>query len=82
MLWIVQELLDNLYDFIQFHAPLKDVLRYYLIVLPEAFVLILPMSLLLGVLFCLSNLGKNNELIAMRASGISVTRLAVPLLPD
>jgi len=59
---------------------LKDVLRYYLIVLPEAIVLILPMSLLLGVLFCLSNLGKHNELIAMRASGISVLRLAVPLL--
>jgi LPS export ABC transporter permease LptG len=57
-----------------------QVLHYYLIVLPEAFVLILPMSLLLAVLFCLSNLGKNNELIAMRASGISLLRMAAPLL--
>jgi LPS export ABC transporter permease LptG len=56
------------------------VLHYYLITLPEAFVLILPMSLLLAVLFCLSNLGKNNELIAMRASGLSIVRLAAPLL--
>jgi lipopolysaccharide export system permease protein len=80
MLWIVLDLLDSLSDFIQYHAPLKEVLRYYLIVLPEAIVLILPMSLLLGVLFCLSNLGKHNELIAMRASGMSVMRLAMPLL--
>jgi len=80
MLWIVLDLLDNLSDFIQYHARLTDVLHYYLIVLPEAIVLILPMSLLLGVLFCLSNLGKHNELIAMRASGLSVTRLAMPLL--
>ena len=31
-------------------------------------------------MFCLSNLGKNNELIAFRASGISNQRLAVPFL--
>ncbi len=79
-LWIVLDLLDNLTDFIQYHAKFGSILHYYLIVLPEAFVLILPMSLLLAVLFCLSNLGKNNELIAMRASGIGVARMATPLL--
>ena len=40
----------------------------------------LPIALLLGLLFCLSNLGKNNELIAFRASGISNARLAMPFL--
>ena len=80
MLWIVQDLLGNLSDFIQFHARLGQILHYYLIVLPEAFVLIIPMSLLLAVLFCLATLGKHNELIALRASGVSVLRLAMPLL--
>src|SRR2546427_5190834 len=80
MLWIVLDLLDNLSDFLQYHARLGQVLHYYLITLPEAFVLILPMSLLLAVLFCLTNLGKNNELIALRASGVSVVRMAAPLL--
>ncbi len=80
MLFIVLDLLDNLTDFLQYHARFGQVLHYYLLVLPEAFVLILPMSLLLAVLFCLSNLGKNNELIAMRASGVSVLRAAAPLL--
>jgi lipopolysaccharide export system permease protein len=79
MLFIVLDLLDNLGDFIQFHAKFGQILSYYLIILPEAFVMILPMSLLLAVLFCLSNLGKNNELIALRACGFSITRLAIPL---
>lgn len=80
LLWIVHDLLDNLSDFLQYHAKIGQVLQYYLIVLPEAVVMILPMSLLLAVLFALSNLGKNNELIALRASGVSVFRMAVPLL--
>ena len=80
MLWIVQDLLGNLNEFMQYHARLGQVLHYYLIVLPQAFVLILPMSLLLAVLFCLSTMGKHNELIAVRASGVSVARMALPLL--
>ena len=80
MLFIVLDLLDNLSDFLLYHAKFGQIAQYYLIILPEAVVMILPMSLLLAVLFCLSNLGKNNELIALRASGISLIRLAVPLL--
>lgn len=80
MLFVVLDLLDNLADFLQYHAKFGQIIQYYLIILPEAFVMILPMSLLLAVLFCLSNLGKNNELIALRASGVSTIRMAVPLL--
>jgi lipopolysaccharide export system permease protein len=79
MLFIVLDLLDNLADFLQYHARFGQIVRYYLIILPDAVVMILPMSLLLAVLFCLSNLGKNNELVAMRASGLSVARLGLPL---
>jgi len=41
---------------------------------------IVPISLLLAVLYSLSTLTKNNELTAMRASGISILRLMVPFL--
>ena len=80
MLYIVQDLLGRLGDFIQHHAKVTQVISYYLIILPEAVVMMLPMALLLATLFCLSNLGKNNELIAFRASGISNLRLATPFL--
>jgi lipopolysaccharide export system permease protein len=80
MLWVVQDLLSKLSDFMQYHARAGQLLQYYLIVLPQPIVLVIPTSLLLAVLFCLSNLGKHNELIAFRASGISVLRLSIPLL--
>jgi LPS export ABC transporter permease LptG len=80
MLFLVLDLLENLGDFIQYHVRAGQILQYYLITLPDALVLLLPMSLLLAVLFCLSNLGKHNELIALRASGVGIGRIALPLL--
>ncbi len=80
MLMIVIDLFSTLDEFIQYHARFGTVVHYYLILFPEMFVLIMPMALLLGLLFCLANLSKHNELIAMRASGVSLLRLAVPLL--
>jgi lipopolysaccharide export system permease protein len=80
MLLIAIDLFDKLPDFLQYHARAGQVVRYYVYIFPDIFVQIVPMSLLLGLLFCLSNLGKHNELIAMRASGLSLTRLAAPLL--
>jgi lipopolysaccharide export system permease protein len=80
LLMVVIDLFGTLDEFIDYHARLGTVVHYYLIFFPEMFVLIMPMSLLLGLLFCLSNLGKHNELTAMRASGISLLRLSLPLL--
>src|SRR5439155_4793747 len=71
---------DNLPEFVGYHAKATQVVRYILTTFPEAFVLILPMSLLLGLLFCLSGFSKHNELVAMRAGGVSMVRLAALLL--
>ena len=80
MLWVVQDLLANLGEFIDAKVTAARIVKYYLLAFPEALVMILPISLLLAVLFCLSNLGRHNELVALRASGISLARLAAPLL--
>ncbi len=80
MLMIVIDLFSTLDEFIEGHARFATVVHYYLILFPGMFVQIMPMALLLGLLFCLANLSKYNELTAMRASGISLARLAMPLL--
>ena len=79
-LWIVQDLLNNLGDFLQAHVPIGLVFRYYLMMFPDVLVQFVPISLLLAALFCLSNLGRHNELTAFRASGVGVMRMSVPLL--
>jgi len=78
LLFVVHDLLENLGEFLRQHARVGMILRYYLIVLPEPIVLILPLAVLLGILFCLSMLGRHNELLAMRASGVSIWRLGLP----
>lgn len=54
--------------------------RYYLYAMPGFLNLILPMSLLLALLYSLTNHAKHHELTAMRAAGISTWRLMVPYL--
>jgi len=78
LLFVVYDLLENLGEFLRQHAKASMILKYYLVILPEPIVLILPLAVLLGILFCLSMLGRHNELLAMRANGLSVWRLATP----
>ena len=80
LLFIVTDLTEKLDIFVDSHAPLHLVLRYYLFGLPTMLTEVLPIALLLGTLMGLSGLRKNNELTAMQSSGQSPWRLARPLL--
>ncbi len=80
MIYVIFDLFDNLNDFLEGKTPTLLVVKYYLILLPSVLIRIVPISLLLAVLYSLSSLTKNNELTAMRASGISIIRLMVPFL--
>jgi lipopolysaccharide export system permease protein len=55
-------------------------LTYYFYGLPYIVVLVLPVAVLLSSLFLISSLSKKNELVAMRAAGISIPRIFLPLL--
>jgi lipopolysaccharide export system permease protein len=78
MIYVVYDLFDHLPDFIEARTAFQDVVRYYIYLIPSVLILIVPISLLLAVLYSLSQLTKNNELTAMRASGVSLYRLLVP----
>jgi len=78
LVFIIFDLFSTLDDFLDAKTPIPLVIKYYLTLLPSMVVYVLPISLLLGVLYSLSSLTKNNELTAMRACGISLNRLMVP----
>lgn len=80
LLYVVFDLFDNLSDFIEGDTPPLLVFKYYIVLLPSVLVRIVPISLFLAVLYSLSSLTKNNELTAMRACGISITRLMAPYI--
>ena len=57
-----------------------EVLEYYAIVTPGMMVIVLPVSLLLALLYALTNHGRHNEVTAIRAAGVSLWRLCAPYL--
>ena len=73
-LFLVGELLDDLQDFIEAQASFSTTAHYFLLKLPENFRFILPISTLLSGIYAMANMGKNNEITALRASGISLLR--------
>lgn len=80
MVYVIYDLFDNLGDFVEGKTPLLQVLQYYLVLMPSVLTRIVPICLLLAALYALSSLTKNNEITAMRASGISISRLIRPFL--
>ncbi len=80
MIFVIFDLFSHLSDFIEAGTPLSAVFRFYLYLLPSAVIFIVPISLLLAILYGLSQLTRNNELTAMRASGVSLYRLMVPVI--
>lgn len=79
-LYVIIDLFANLDDIIKQHVGFKILLRYYLAFLPIIFTQITPIAVLLSVLYSLGNLNHNNEIMAMKASGISILRIITPLL--
>lgn len=61
-------------------VPALTVGQLLLYSLPNIIVLTLPMALLLGVLLGIGRLASDSELIALRASGVSVFKLVRPIL--
>lgn len=60
--------------------PMKRVLTYHVFLTPKLLYDWTPMSVLVAVLVTFGILSKNNEVIAMKACGVSLYRLSVPVL--
>ncbi len=62
------------------HAGFLLAAKYFVLQLPFNLLLIVPLAVLFGVLFSLGSLSKASELIAMRAGGVDLFKVAVPLV--
>jgi lipopolysaccharide export system permease protein len=56
------------------------IILYYINYLPFYVILAFPVAMLVSVLFSLGSLAKNRELDVMKASGLSLYRIAAPIL--
>lgn len=56
------------------------ILEFFLLSIPFTIAMTLPMAVLVSVLYAFSRLAAENEITAMKANGISMRRLLVPVL--
>ena len=71
------ELLD---DIAQHRVPMIDVLTFFLYLAFYLFYQLAPLACVVAVLVTLGIMAKNNELIALKAAGVSLYRVALPLI--
>jgi len=62
------------------HAPLWAALLVFVWSLPAYVVLVIPMALLLGTLLAIQRLASDSEITAMKAAGVTFSRIVAPLL--
>jgi len=62
------------------HASLLAAGKYFVYTLPGTLVVTFPMSMLLAVLMTVNRLSGDSEITAMRAGGVSLYRVAAPLV--
>ncbi|MHB8154462.1 MAG: LptF/LptG family permease [Candidatus Omnitrophota bacterium] len=75
-LYIVIDLLSNLDEILKHQVTLTLLVRYYLSYLPIMFVQVSPFACLLSTVYTFGKLNHNNEIIAMRSSGLSIFAIA------
>ena len=73
-------LFDLLGDIAKNHIPFSIVASYFAHLLPMMIYQLLPLAALVATLITLGLLAKNNEITAFKASGVSLFRLALPLI--
>lgn len=80
ILFVLGDVFNELGDFLDEEAPMRDFFTFLLLRLPGNIRFVLPISMLLGCMWTMATFGKNLEVTAMRASGVSLFRCGGPIL--
>jgi LPS export ABC transporter permease LptG/LPS export ABC transporter permease LptF len=80
MLMLVFTFFELISDILRNHIPLSIVGQYLINLTPSMLYQISPLAVLIAVLVTFGVLNRNSEIIAMKATGISIYRLVVPIV--
>jgi lipopolysaccharide export system permease protein len=79
-IYLIVDFVEKIRKFVSYQAELRHVLTYFLLKLPSILFQITPLAVLMSSLLTLAILSRNNEITAMRSSGVSLYRVAIPFL--
>ncbi len=77
--FLIVDSIERLDVYIDEKVPALVVLQLYVYYLPYIIVLALPIAMLLASLFSVGTMARQNEIVAMSASGVSLYRTLAPL---
>ena len=78
--YLVLDMMEKVPRFLRAGGALGDILRFFVWKLPEMVGQTSAFSVLMATLLTLGLLSRNSEIIAMRSCGISLPRIALPML--
>ena len=76
--FIIINITEELKDFVDHDVPLATIVEYYSYWYGWVLKSFLPMFILIATLFSVSIIARRNEILAMKASGLSLYRIAAP----
>jgi lipopolysaccharide export system permease protein len=80
LIFLVVDLMEKLDDFVDAKVGAEVILAYYAFFMPEIIRLMIPVAMLMGALFVTGRMANQNELAAIKSSGVSLARILVPFL--
>jgi lipopolysaccharide export system permease protein len=78
-LYLIVDFFDRISVFLDTDTPLSTIARYFFYKAPLLVSRVVGFATLFSTLFCLGMLARTQEITAMRAGGLSLRRLALPL---
>lgn len=74
------DIFDYLDEMVRHKTGVFYILKYYLILVPQTFVDIIPWASLLGTIYVLTTFNYRNELTAMKVAGLEITSIIRPII--
>lgn len=79
-LFIVIDTFNHLDEFLKSGVTFEVLWTYYFYLLPAVLINIVPIAVLVAILYKLGNLNRHNEIVALKASGVSSATILLPYL--
>ena len=79
-IYVLAEFFDRIDDYLRLNASAWAIVRLFLFKVPFVLTQVTPVAVLAAALLSLGMLARHNEIVALRACGVSVWQLVLPLL--
>jgi lipopolysaccharide export system permease protein len=79
-LFLIIDFFEKIRMFLSNHATFRQMSAHFLYRIPMILTQILPAAVLLGSLMTCGSLSRHNEIVAMKANGVSLYRVSVPIV--